>query len=113
SRLRPGGAVPPRGPPQGGHPDMEGDRGPPGLNEDTARQISAGKDEPAFMLQWRLNAYRHWTSMGEPRWPNVHYPPIDYQGISYYSAPRPKKQLDSLHQGDPDIPPTFPRLRLP
>jgi Fe-S cluster assembly protein SufB len=102
-----------RGYQHGWHTDIEADTVPPGLNEDIVRQISARKNEPGFMLQWRLKAYRHWTSMAEPRWPNVHYPPIDYQGISYYSAPRPKKQLDSLDEVDPDIRRTFERLGIP
>ncbi|HJZ57348.1 MAG TPA: Fe-S cluster assembly protein SufB, partial [Gemmataceae bacterium] len=92
---------------------IETDSVPPGLSEDVIRLISAKKGEPDFLLQWRLKAYRHWTSMAEPRWPNVHYPPIDYQGISYYSAPRPKRQLGSLDEVDPDIRRTFERLGIP
>ena len=79
--------------------DIESDTVPPGLDEDVVRLISTKKNEPRFMLEWRLKAYRHWLSMTEPRWPNVHYPPIDYQNVIYYSAPKPKNQLSSL---DPD-----------
>src|SRR5439155_447369 len=72
--------------------DIEADTLPPGLNEDVIRQISAKKAEPEFMLQWRLRAYRHWSKLeraaGEPKWANVTYPPIDYQKIVYYSAPK-------------------------
>src|SRR5438093_4182738 len=68
--------------------DIEADTLPPGLNEDVVRAISARKNEPAFMLEWRLKAYRRWLTMKEPHWPNVHYGPIDYQAASYYSAPK-------------------------
>jgi Fe-S cluster assembly protein SufB len=102
-----------RGYPHGWQTEIEADTVPPGLNEDIIRQISARKDEPDFMLQWRLKAYRHWTTMAEPRWPNVRYSPIDYQNIIYYSAPRPKKQLDSLDEVDPELRRTFERLGIP
>src|SRR5262245_9230787 len=79
---------------------------PPGLDDDIIRVISAKKDEPAFMLEWRLNAYRHWRTMersaGEPRWANVTHPPIDFDGIVYYSAPR-RKSAASLDEVDPEI----------
>ncbi len=75
--------------------DIEADTVPRGLNEDIVRMISEKKREPKFMLEWRLKAYRHWLTMEEPKWPNVHYPPIDYQDVIYYSAPRPKKTLSS------------------
>ena len=65
----------------GFYTDVEADSAPPGLNEDIVRLISAKKNEPEFMLDWRLKAYRHWLTMKEPTWPNVHYPPIDYQDI--------------------------------
>src|SRR5215471_15491079 len=76
--------------------DIDTDTIPRGLNEDIIRLISAKKNEPEFMLQWRLKAYRHWLTMTEPKWAHVHYAPIDYQEIIYYSAPKPKKQLNSL-----------------
>ena len=68
--------------------DIEVDTAPPGLNEDIIRLISAKKKEPEFLLEWRLKSYRHWLTMEEPRWPNVHYSPIDYQNIIYYAAPK-------------------------
>ena len=71
--------------------DIESESVPPGLNEDVIRLISAKKKEPEWLLEWRLKAYRHWLTMKEPTWQNVHYPPIDYQAIVYYSAPRLKK----------------------
>ena len=71
--------------------DIDADTFPKGLNEDVVRMISAKKNEPEFMLEWRLKAYRHWLTMKEPTWPNVHYPPIDYQDLIYYSAPKAKK----------------------
>ena len=72
--------------------DIEADDAPPGLNEDIIRFISAKKNEPEWLLDWRLKAYRHWLTMTEPTWANVQYPPIDYQDIIYYSAPKPKKR---------------------
>ncbi|MGH8400707.1 MAG: Fe-S cluster assembly protein SufB, partial [Gammaproteobacteria bacterium] len=71
--------------------DIEADTVPPGLNEDVIRLISAKKHEPAFMLEWRLKAYRHWLTLQEPTWAHVKYKPIDYQAISYYSAPKSRK----------------------
>src|SRR5215813_7342832 len=98
--------------------DIEADTLPPGLNEDVIRLISAKKAEPEFMLQWRLRAYRHWEKLerkaGEPRWANVTYPPIDYQKIVYYSAP--KRQGDgpaSLDEVDPKLLETFEKLGIP
>ena len=77
--------------------DVETDTVSPGLNEDVIRLISAKKQEPAWLLEWRLKAYRHWLTLEEPRWwPNVTFAPIDYQGTVYYSAPKSKKQLTSL-----------------
>src|SRR3990172_1398259 len=76
--------------------DIEADTVPPGLNEDVIRHISAKKGEPEWLLEWRLKAYAAWQTMTEPTWHNVHYPPIDYQAISYYSAPKKKPQLASL-----------------
>ena len=82
--------------------DIEAERVPRGLNEDTIRLISAKKYEPEFMLQWRLKAYRHWASLeqsqAEPKWANINYGPIDYQNIVYYSAPKQKPGLKSLER---------------
>ena len=92
--------------------DVEQETLPPGLDEDVIRQISARKGEPEWMLSWRLKAYRHWLTMTEPRWPNVRYPEIDYQAISYYSAPK-RKALASLDEVDPEILRTYERLGIP
>lgn len=92
--------------------NIESDAVPPGLNEDTIRLISAKKKEPEFMLEWRLKAYRHWLTMTEPAWPNVHYPPVDFQKIIYYSAPKPKKTLGSLDEVDPELIKTFEKLGI-
>src|SRR5690242_6601164 len=81
--------------------DIDADAVPAGLNEDVIRAISEKKAEPAFLLEWRLKAYRHWTTMKEPRWANVRFDPIDYQSIVYYSAPKARKKLDSLEAVDP------------
>jgi Fe-S cluster assembly protein SufB len=95
---------------------VEADSTPPGLDEDIVRLISAKKGEPAFMLDWRLKAYRHWTTMarsaGEPRWANISYPPIDYQKIVYYSAPK-QKIAARLEDVDPEILRTFEKLGIP
>src|SRR3989338_6190155 len=81
--------------------DIEAETVPRGLNEDIIRLISQKKHEPEFMLNWRLNAYRRWIKMEEPRWPNVTYPPIDYQDIIYYSAPKQNKSgLRNLEELD-------------
>jgi Fe-S cluster assembly protein SufB len=93
--------------------DIESDNVPAGLNEDIIRLISAKKGEPAFMLEWRLKAFRHWVTMKEPTWANVKYPPIDYQAIVYYAAPRQAKSLDSLEQVDPKLIETFEKLGIP
>ena len=97
--------------------DIEEERIPKGLNEDVIRLISAKKHEPDFMLQWRLNAYRHWASLekadAEPKWANIKYGPIDYQDISYYSAPQKKKALSSLDELDPEILRTYEKLGIP
>src|SRR5437879_5852836 len=84
----------------------------PGLNEDVIRLISAKKNEPQFMLDWRLKAYRHWLTMTEPKWQKAHYPPIDYQASIYYAAPRPKKSLGSLDEVDPELLLTFDKLGI-
>jgi len=93
--------------------DIEADTLPPGLNEDVIRAISAKKQEPAFLLEWRLKAYRGWLKMTEPHWPNVQYPSIDYQKIVYYSAPRTQKPLGSLDEVDPKIRETYDKLGIP
>ena len=93
--------------------DIESENVPPGLNEDIIRLISAKKHEPAFMLEWRLKAYRHWVTLREPTWANVKYPPIDYQSIVYYAAPKQAKSLDSLEQVDPKLLETFEKLGIP
>ena len=77
------------------------------------RAISLRKDEPEWMLEWRLKAYRAWQKMAYPDWSNVHYPPVDFQAISYYSAPKPKKQLNSLDEVDPEVRATFDKLGIP
>ena len=93
--------------------DVDADTIPQGLNEDIVRAISGKKQEPDFMLEWRLKAYRNWLKMTEPTWPNVTYPPIDYQAITYYSAPKSKKQLQSLDDVDPEVLKTFEKLGIP
>src|SRR2546428_6199759 len=93
--------------------DIESEFVPAGLNEDVIRLISAKKAEPAWMLEWRLKAYRNWLKMSEPHWPNVKYGPIDYQAISYYAAPKQRPQLDSLEQVDPKLVATFEKLGIP
>jgi Fe-S cluster assembly protein SufB len=94
--------------------DIEADSIPKGLNEDVVRMISAKKEEPEFMLEWRLKAYRHWTTMTEPTWQNVHYPPIDYQDIVYYSAPKSKNGgPKSLDEVDPELLKTYEKLGIP
>ena len=93
--------------------DIESDVTPKGLNEDVIRLISAKKKEPAFMLEWRLKAYRGWLKMSEPHWPNVTYPPIDYQSISYYAAPKTQKPLGSLDEVDPKLLETYAKLGIP
>ena len=96
----------------GFHSDIETDSAPRGLNEDTVRFISEKKGEPKWMLEWRLNAYRYWLTMKEPKWPNVKYPPIDYQNIIYYSAPKKKPELSSLDEVDPELLSTFEKLGI-
>lgn len=96
----------------GFHDQFETDEAPAGLSEDTVRLISAKKNEPEWMLAWRLKAYQMWLGMTEPTWPNVSYPPIDYQAIKYYSAPIQKKQVNSLDELDPELRRTFERLGI-
>ncbi|MFI5399007.1 MAG: Fe-S cluster assembly protein SufB [Candidatus Binatia bacterium] len=96
--------------------DIDADTAPRGLNEDIIRLISAKKNEPPFMLEWRLRAFRHWDKLAkseaEPKWANVHYPPIDYQDMIYYAAPKPKKQLGSLNEVDPEVRAMFDKLGI-
>lgn len=94
--------------------EIESDTIPRGLSEDVVRLISSKKNEPEFMLQFRLKAYRQWLKMAEPTWPHVHYPAIDYQQIIYYSAPKQKpKKLNSLEEVDPTLLETFEKLGIP
>ncbi len=94
--------------------DIEQEIAPKGLSEDVVRMISAKKEEPAWMLEWRLSAYRHWLTMKEPTWSNVHYPQIDFYDISYYAAPKPKKDAPkSLDEIDPELREVFNKLGIP
>ena len=94
--------------------DIEADTVPPGLNEDVIRLISLKKEEPEWLTQWRLKAYRHWLTMPEPKWAHVHYPPIDYQAVSYFSAPkRPEDMPQSLDEVDPKLLETYDKLGIP
>jgi len=92
--------------------DIESETAPKGLNEDTIRLISSKKNEPEWLLEFRLKAYRHWLTMEEPKWPNVHYPKIDFQDIHYYSAPKVKKKK-SMDEVDPELLRTFEKLGVP
>ncbi len=91
--------------------DIESDKAPKGLNEDIIRFISAKKNEPEWLLEWRLKAYEHWKKMPEPDWAKIHHPPIDYQDSYYYSAPKPK--LNSMDEVDPELLATFEKLGVP
>ncbi len=93
--------------------DIESETAAKGLNEDVVRMISKKKNEPDWMTQWRLKAFRYWQKMEEPQWPNVNYPKIDFQDISYYSAPKQKPQLNSLDEVDPELLKTFEKLGIP
>ncbi|MDH5255326.1 MAG: Fe-S cluster assembly protein SufB [Gammaproteobacteria bacterium] len=97
--------------------DIESDTVPPGLSEETIRFISAKKGEPAFLLEWRLKAYRYWLTVREPRWAKLHHPPIDYQAISYYSAPKAPLSGDggpkSIDEVDPKLLETYEKLGIP
>jgi Fe-S cluster assembly protein SufB len=93
--------------------DVEQDIAPKGLNEDIVRLISSKKEEPEWLLDWRLKAYRVWLKMKEPTWQNVTYEPIDYQAISYYAAPKEQKKLGSMDEVDPEIRATFDKLGIP
>src|SRR6201998_1245289 len=92
---------------------IESEKAPKGLSEDTIRFISAKKSEPEWMLHWRLQAHRCWLTMVEPTWARVNYPRIDYQDLYYYAAPRPKKQINSLDEIDPEILKTYEKLGIP
>ena len=92
--------------------DIENDSLPKGLSEDTVRYISAKKNEPEWLLEWRLDAFNKWLTMEEPTWPNVSYPKIDFQDIIYYSAPKPKVTLNSLDEIDPELRATFEKLGI-
>ncbi|MCC6582900.1 MAG: Fe-S cluster assembly protein SufB [Chitinophagales bacterium] len=92
--------------------DIEADNAPIGLTEETVRFISAKKEEPEWMLEWRLKAFRDWQKMAEPQWANVHFPKVDFQNIIYYSAPKPKKELSSLDEVDPELLKTFEKLGI-
>ncbi|MAN04174.1 MAG: Fe-S cluster assembly protein SufB [Owenweeksia sp.] len=96
----------------GFYTNIESDKAPPGLNEEIIRFISAKKNEPEWMTEWRLDAYHKWEKMKEPNWANVHYPSPDFQAISYYSAPKKKKTLDSLDEVDPELLKTFEKLGI-
>jgi Fe-S cluster assembly protein SufB len=92
--------------------NLEVDEAPKGLSEDTVRFISAKKNEPEWLLQWRLDAFRTWRKMTEPNWANVHHPAINYQDIIYYSAPKKKAQLNNLDEVDPELIKTFEKLGI-
>ena len=93
--------------------DIQSDTVPPGHSEEVIRFISRKKDEPEFLLEWRLKAYRHWLTMREPGWARLHYPPIDYQDISYFSAPRKTPGLKSIDEVDPKLLATYEKLGVP
>src|SRR5216117_303219 len=92
---------------------IESDLAPAGLNEDIVRLISSKKNQPEFMLEWRLKAFRHWLTMEEPKWANIHYPAIDYQAAHYYSAPKSNKGPMSLDEVDPELLKTYEKLGIP
>ena len=93
--------------------DIEMETLPKGLSEEVVRAISAKKNEPAFLLEYRLKAFRHWLTLEEPQWPNVDFPPINYQDIIYYAAPKKKPTLNSLDEADPELIKTFEKLGIP
>ncbi|NLN73451.1 MAG: Fe-S cluster assembly protein SufB [Bacteroidales bacterium] len=97
----------------GFYTDIEMDTAPKGLNEDIIRFISAKKNEPEWMLEFRLKAYQKWLTMKEPKWAHIEYPPIDFQDIIYYAAPKQKKELESLDEVDPELLDTFNKLGIP
>src|SRR5215468_9451230 len=93
--------------------EIETETAPRGLNEDIVRFISARKNEPEWLLEWRLKAYRHWTTMEEPSWAKLGYPAIDYQDAYYYSAPKRKIRPESLEDVDPELLRTYEKLGIP
>jgi len=93
--------------------EIDTDSLPPGLDEDVIREISTRKGEPQFLLEWRLKAFRHWTTLKEPHWAKAVYPPIDYQAISYFAAPRSKARYSSMDEVDPELLKTFEKLGIP
>jgi len=93
--------------------DIDAESVPKGLSEETIRLISAKKNEPEFMLEWRLQAYRHWLKMKEPRWANIRYSEIDYQNIIYYSAPTSRSKSKSIEDVDPEILKLYTKLGIP
>src|SRR5215475_8717453 len=93
--------------------DIEAESAPPGLNEDTVRFISEKKEEPEWLLEWRLTAFRAWREMTEPGWAKVEFPPIDYQSASYYSAPKQAAAPKSLDEVDPELLRTYEKLGIP
>ena len=97
----------------GFYTEIETDSAPPGLNEEIIRLISRKKDEPEWLLEWRLKAYRRWKTLETPAWPKVHYPPINYQDIIYYSAPKKKDGPKSLEEVDPKLLETYEKLGIP
>ncbi|HXF10506.1 MAG TPA: hypothetical protein VN625_06945, partial [Desulfuromonadaceae bacterium] len=98
----------------GFYTDVETESAPPGLNEDIIRLISKKKDEPNWMTEWRLKAYRHWLTLKEPTWPKVHYTKPDFQGITYYSAPKQNGNAPkSLDEVDPKLLETYEKLGIP
>ena len=92
--------------------NIESDKAPKGLNEDTIRLISAKKKEPVWLLEWRLKALKVWQGMTEPEWAHVNYPKVDFQDLHYYAAPKPKKKLNSLDEVDPELLDTFKKLGI-
>src|SRR5690606_21933013 len=93
--------------------NIESEKAPKGLNEDTVRFISAKKGEPEWLLEWRLEAFRRWQTMKEPTWARVSYPEIDYQDLYYYAAPKTKTAPKSLDEVDPELLRTYERLGIP
>ncbi|MCB0344417.1 MAG: Fe-S cluster assembly protein SufB, partial [Bdellovibrionales bacterium] len=93
--------------------EIDADSVEPGLNEEVIRTISAKKEEPEFMLEWRLKAFRKWQEMEEPEWAFVNYPPIDYQNVVYYSAPKSTPKFKSLNEVDPELLRTYEKLGIP
>src|SRR5262245_30158653 len=93
--------------------EIEQETVPPGLSEDVVRLISAKKHEPSWLTEWRLSAFRHWIKMREPRWAMVNYPPIDFQAISYYSAPKIKDRPKNIEEVDPKLLETYEKLGIP